>query len=705
MTKSVRIIGRFDSSSGIGKHGWSFLKALTASENDINIEAVLTSHEILEKDLQALRDKGISVEPATRISGKSDFSIFCDVLGQADENLHAAGNINALYFVWDSSRIPKKFVDIIHKDFDFVLVPTSFVKDALINSGVAIDILILPLVVDVPKLMPNKNNNYFTFGFIGSYEDRKNVQLLIEAFSKNLGKVSNLRIHLTYSHKPPEEVHALIKQYENSNIHITFGEMKAKELNATLSEIDCFISLSMGEGYSFLPREYMHLERPVILSYSAAHKSIPKMDGLWFINSDIAYPAFYPQIDGRQHGVFHGPYLEDVSNALTDIWKEIEFKQRRPSLAIYARSLSAESLCDRYQTIFSPKGIIPSKSTSHISPDRCLTIKSDPLIAKYKLINPTNLRLNKHVVIANDGGFFSVFNRYVSILVHELEEDPNSLIIPDWRISSLTEHLGHSKFTSFCYGTPLDGNIFLKIFSAPFPIPLSYYEDADFLRDNAIIRTDYNEFKEPDLTYIHAYKLYKRKDFRLWREKYHNYFSRHINLRDDLQRKIKSFIREKFEDHYVISAHIRHPSHSMEQPGGRIPTVDVFKEIIDKQIEKASSVQDKPIKLFIASDQDSVIDYFRGYYPDILVTTHARRSSAEHDRVYQSANDSEKQKEGYQIQHIMASNSQNWSVQMADEVIVDAWLLAASNVFIHITSNVATAVSFINPKVSMIYCE
>jgi len=316
-----------------------------------------------------------------------------------------------------------------------------------------------------------------------------------------------------------------------------------------------------------------------------------------------------------------------------------------------------------------------------------------------------SLSPNKHVVLAHDGGFFSVLNRYVSVLAHELERDPSSIIIPDWRIEALVESLGTKTFNSFCYGTEEDGNIFTKIFKPPFDISEELYNDSSFLRDDAYLRTDFNEKLEPYLTYIHAYKLYKRSDFQAWREMYHRHFVKHVSLNNELNSKIESFAKANFDGYFVVSAHVRHPSHSMEQPGGRLPTVEVFKEHIERQLKIARESQDKPIKLFIASDQESVIEYFQQHFSDILLTTKATRATKMHDEIYESADTADKQKEGFQIQHIMASDSSSWSVEMANEVIIDTWLLSQTQVFIHITSNIATAVSYINPNVKMIYCS
>lgn len=703
--KSVRIVGRFDSFTGIGRHGWSFVEALAANENDLSLEIVPTNHNNLP-DISHLRlgDKA-TVTLSTDIKELSDYSVFCDVIGQTDKRLHRLGKINIIYFAWDSSEIPDYFANIINSDFDLCVVPSKFVKQTLINSGVELDIIVLPLVLKKLQRSEARVSELPIFGFIGSYEERKNVDLLIDLFHKALGDQAVLRIHLTYSHLAEDSLHKLLRRWSGSNIQISTGVLDDAEYTKLLGSFDCFISLSMGEGYSIIPREFMFLERPLILSHSSAHQDIPALDGIVFLESRVPYPARYPQIDGNVHGVFYGPFHEDVLIAIRDVFKNLNNTACYSDLSEYASSLTAKELAEFYRGIFEPKCVIASAYASHISRNRSLTLKSPPLINKYQLDFQATLSPNKHVVLANDGGFFSVFNRYVSILVHELERDPSSIIIPDWRIEALVEYLGAESFSSFCYGTRDDGNIFLKIFKPPFDFSENLYNDPNFLRDDAHLRTDYNERLEPDLTYIHAYKLYKRSDFQAWRELYHRYFKKHISLKDDLNSEIEDFAKTNFDDYFVVSAHIRHPSHSMEQPSGRLPTVEVFKEHIERELKTARESQKKPLRLFIASDQESVIEYFRIHFPEIIVTTHASRATKMHDAIFEKADAIEKQKEGYQIQHIMASDSSSWSVKMANDVIIDTWLLSRTQVFIHITSNIATAVSYINPNVKMVYCS
>lgn len=709
MHKNIRIISRFDKITGIGHHGWSFITTLACIEG-LSIEAVITDFDCCKETIKEIGQYCDKVSFLSEVKGKADFSVYCDVLmQQEDKKLFNLGFINIAYSAFDSSRVPKAWVDTIHKYFDMVIVPDTFVKNAYLNSGLQKDILVLPLTVKtLENRKPTNSKGMITFGFVGSYETRKNVDLLIDSFLEAFSTENVLlHIHLSYSHRSMADLTKLLLRVPKSKVKITTGHISRDEYVELLNSFDCFVSLSSGEGFSLVPREFMHLGKPIILSNSSAHKNIPNLPGILFLDAEIPSPAHYPHIFNGIYGYFESPYKPDVVAAFKSILPQIldmpEFKEMQK----YAASFKPENLSITYAKVFNPKTAIESNDED-ISPDNALLINNANLLEKYKDLGlqVDNPKFSKHVILANDGGFFSIFNRLVSILVHEVSENNNTLVIPDWRVSAMKEYYGHDNFTSFCYGTPDDGNIFLKLFKPlGFNIPIEFYNDDDFLRTQSILRIDHNEEKEPNLTYTHAYSLYKRKSFPEWRQRYHDYFMKYITLQDELEEYINSFKKTHFENNYIISAHVRHPSHSIEQPGGRIPTPQLFKKIIDREITKATKDQPLPVKIFIASDQDSVISFFKESYGDDMICVNATRSTEEHDAVYNNLTKDSQKQEGFQIQHITASNKTRWSIKMAEEVIVDAWLLAAGNKFVHITSNISTAVSFINPTMEMIYCE
>ena len=710
----VRIIGRFDSRTGVGLHSHAFLKTLSP-----HAEILLTrGEEYATLDFVDSRVQVHNVKDSASLP-EAPISIFCDVLKNRpdDDNYKLAMNakIKIAYVVFDSSKIPESWVDILNTSFDIAAVPSSFVKAALKESGVKIDIVVLPLALEYRKPKEKKvavKEGSFTYGFIGSFEERKNIPLLVKAFSNVFENTNvSLRVHIPYSFSHHREMNQLMFRYNSDRIKITSGFIEGPIYLDFFNEIDCFISLSAGEGFSIVPREFMFLGKPVILSKTTAHREIPNVEGVFFIDADIPHPAFYPQIDGRYHGIQFSPYQGDVESLWSMIHEQIGGQREFPELMTYANRFSIENMRALYKQLVRPTSISMRHSSS--VDEESLAVSDDRLIEKYRAILGKSLKVEsngaqeKHVVLANDGGFFSVFNRFVSMLVWETDEGQDARVIPDWRISAMRRFYGHENFMSFCYGSELDGNIFIELFE-----PLAYedvsiqdYNDNEFLTNDCIFRTDYNEEKEPLLTHVNAYELYHQADFKEWRERYHATFFKHIKLKPYLAGRVNSIVASLFRNHYIIAAHVRHPSHSIEQREGQSPEVDQFKEYIDRQIVEAEKKQPLPVKVFLATDQESVVNYFSAVYKERLITVDATRTSVDQDVSFKGLPTEEKNEEGYQIQHLMASDKDSRKLQMAEEVIVDAWLLANADVFIHIVSNIATAVSFINPNVSMIYCK
>lgn len=713
MQHMIELIGRFDQTSGIGAHGWSFLKTL-GRDPRFQIHVCLTDRSISKASLQPFvePEKVRFLDEPPRASPL--FSVFCDVLANhpGDDRWTAAmaGAIKIAYVVFDSTRLPPEWAGILNDHFDLCLTPSAFVKQAALDSGVTIDTAVLPLCVEKPDLGDPRPSGAepFTFGFLGSYEQRKNVPLLVEAFNRAFPQSDvRLRIHLTYSHYTEKELFQFATNKQSDRISITFGPLARDQWLDIARRDDCFVSLSMGEGYSIIPREFMLAGVPVLVSDSSAHRELPGVDGVFFVPAEIPYPAHYPQIDGKFHGVQYSPYVDDAVFALQSVEREIRNGARRYlAMMEAAAAWLPEKLAPLYASLFAPDRL---EHVASAAAKIGVSLQVSPRLAqKYPAsIHASEPQPFKHVVRANDGGFFSVFNRFVSILVWERGLTGDTLVIPDWRISSMIRHYGHDRFTSFCYGSPADGNIYLKLFE-PLPyeqVRVEQYDDDDWLTAGSVYRDDYNEKLEPNLTYIHAYKLYRDADFPAWRERYHSVVAKYVKLQPRIADEIDAVAREYLDGHFVIGAHVRHPSHAIEQPGGRVPTVDLFKEHIDQQIRIAEASQPKPVRIFLATDQSSVVEYFRGCYGDRLVWIDATRTTAEQEKYFESLPDEEKMTEGFQIQHIMAADKSKNSIRMAEDVIKDTWLLARCDVFVHITSNIATAVAFLNPRSKMVYCE
>jgi glycosyltransferase involved in cell wall biosynthesis len=725
MTK-INIVGRHDNRTGIGQHAKSFLHTL---QDTMKLNFIETRPD--NSDKVDLHPSVTVFESSSKANlGGDGISIYTDVLsnGSHDQNIQKVPStlIRLGCVVFDSNRLPPYWVNLIEKHFDAVLVPSHFLIDVLRKSGVARPIFYLPFALPIaqfnnfhPQLQTNRP---FTFMTAGLVERRKNMHMVIQAFEQTFTLANkDVRLIVKLSEVIDEDYFKKYfverGRYANSNIEFVTENLSKDRYIELMRSVDCFVTASGGEGYSIIPRESMAMGKPTIITDALAHSDICDSGLVETVPCTIPVPAYYPHINSASPyiGISYEPYVEDLVQAMRKVYAnraQLFAKDAVEARKKWAEKFSYESLAPYYRTLVAPKKI-ERGSRNVIMKDKLMI--ADPwLFKKYERLFQGQAEITesgqgeakKVVVQVNDAGFFSVFNTLVSYLAWELKENPDSVVLPDWRIKKLRERFG-DKIKSFCYGTESDGNIWLKLFQ-PLPfrnIPIGTYNNEHDLYEDAIPVNNWNEFREPLLTYTNAYKLYKLPDFGQWREWYHRVYNKYIKVLPHIKERADKFAAENFRGKVVIAAHVRHPSHSMEQPGGRLPTVELFKEKID-QIIASQNLQEDKFVIFIATDQDSVVDYFRQHYPKNLVhVAGVKRVTKEDDKVYQGLNEKEQNKEGHQIQHKMAADASKWTTKMAEEVIVDVLLLAHSDYFVHVTSNIATAVSFINPKTEMIYCE
>jgi glycosyltransferase involved in cell wall biosynthesis len=722
----VNLIGRIDGKTGIAQHTKSFMNSLK-TEYDLNFldsRPESSDHSFIPTGIKTFQQHHEFLETA-------DVSIFLDVTSDNHSDINwqkvPATKIKYIYSVFDSTKIPISWADIINNHFDAVFVPSRFLVDVYRNSNVQKPIFHLPLALDLSPYRdlptPYAPNKPFVFAFVGSREPRKNIDLLMDSFVECFGNRFDvqLRIHCALDfYNDPTFGENVVKRH--SNIIFSSGTLENDDYRNLVRESDCFVSLSRGEGYSIVPREFLAAGKPVILSDCFAHAEIlSDLNALgknlgFAVDASIPVPGHYLHINGGGiFGLQYDSYRPSIRAVLNEVFEKRGTLFRTDLVELRrkcAEGYDQNTLAPIYKSIIQPAFCRMSTgnalefggiTTNDANLAHRITGKNFSL-SGWQEISPSPRKI---VVIGNDGGFFSVFNRFVSYLTWTLSENPKSVVLPDWRTDSMQRHWKTNKFTSFCYGKPADGNIWLKLFK---PLPFHEFSEKDYDDDSklyvdATLKDDYNEENEPWLTYIHPYKLYHSPGFQRWRHWYHLYLSAYIQLQDHIKNKIDSIYEANLKGYKVISAHIRHPSHGMEQPGGKIPTVDLYCSII-REIQGKECLDNNNSRIFLATDQESVVERVKEEFGDMVIyAADAARTSQDNDNEFNQQSFENKMQEGFQIQHLTAANPENWSTRMAEEVIVDTYLLAKGDFFIHVTSNIATAVSYINPLIKMVYCE
>jgi len=719
----LTLVGRLSPVSGIGQITEAFYGTLS---DRVNLNFINTEGPLLLVN-NVLGDRQYD---AGQLKAYGNVSVFADVLwnGAGDAKFKRVPNsiVKVAYVAFDSSVFPPEWLAIIESDFDCVAVPTPSLKKVLLSSGVKKPVFVLPLALDLrPYLQTTKSDlsfqpRPFRFGTVSAYHRRKNHDKVIAAFLDAFGpKDTNfeLVIHSNLNFfKEYERLQGLIERAGAKNIILSHGNLSSEDCVNFLNSLDVYVLASAGEGFSITPRQALALGKTCVLSGIFGHDDINSSGLCLKVESKLPRPAIYDEIDGRVFGLQYDPYHHDLVQQL------LKAHRQRQILA-----LSAKQRCDfatqydlsiqryAYKALCKPATI--SRGSSDEITEHGLVTQSTELYEKYakftvtaerkKLFSKKNDQITRKVLIGHDGGFFSLFNTYLSHLVWNADQGAIQHILPDWRIESMVKYWKTDKFTSFCYGRKEDGNIWLKLFGNPYKdLPEEAYQTDELLYQGATGPFhNWNSEKEPYLTYIHAYELYRRTDFQQWRQWYNYYYRQHVHMNPAITNKVNSVYDRNLTDTYSIGMHVRHPSHAIEQPGQKIAHFDKFIQLARQQLAKKQKEIGSNWKVFLATDQDRVVRYFREEFGEHLVTVaDIARTTEEQDQQFDSLSKQEQMKEGFQIQHRMASDHNRWSTHLAEEVCVDALLLSKCNSFIHTTSNVATAVSFMNPAVEMIYC-
>lgn len=303
-------------------------------------------------------------------------------------------SIKIAYSMFETTRISKNWVSILNNKFDLVVVPDDFLVRVYQNSGVRIPILVLPLGLYIEELLrsPEKKAAHkpFVFGCSAAFNQRKNHKLLVMAFIEEFKNSKNvmLRINgLPYGdNKIFSEIKELINKFKVSNIELTCKNMPWKEYMQFMSSLDCYVSLSKGEGYSIPPREAFSRGIPCILTNNTAQKTLCDTGFAKVINSIPNEEAYYEELfDKEKLGYFFNCSLKDVREALQEVYLNYpNYIKKAQKAKQWVKQYTWKNLEKKYINIVKPKKIILGQK--NVVTNEYLMVNSISLFNKYKRV-------------------------------------------------------------------------------------------------------------------------------------------------------------------------------------------------------------------------------------------------------------------------------------------------------------------------------
>ena len=302
------------------------------------------------------------------------------------------------------------------------------------------------------------------------------------------------------------------------------------------------------------------------------------------------------------------------------------------------------------------------------------------------------------IFIPRDAGFFSVFNYYIGLIYIGIKA------YPLYNRQLFLTHNGDLN-KHFCYWTQ-EENAWMSYLS---PIVFHEGDDTHVNIMNSISQMKITkgeqtpcEIRNPYFTKL---LMTKKELWEIWRYRMNTVYTRYIHFSDKLSSRVDTFWNANVnkEKEYVIGIHYRHPSHHVES--GRIYPSDYYQEV--KKITTLLPDKDKDVKIFIASDNDLGIMAFN-YYFDCFYMSDVERCSLDSVLEWAFARGDGGKSDavdfidgvGYQYHYQKCANN-DYDEKHGADVICETLALSRCDYVVHGISNIALAVSYINPHVIM----
>jgi glycosyltransferase involved in cell wall biosynthesis/GT2 family glycosyltransferase/tetratricopeptide (TPR) repeat protein/ADP-heptose:LPS heptosyltransferase len=197
---------------------------------------------------------------------------------------------------WEFGSLPKKWIKIMKEQVDEIWVPSSFVRETFIQSGISPNrVQVIPNGIN-PKLfnprIPPRNLGTikrFKFLFVGGTIWRKGIDLLLEAYSETFSNKDDVSLVIKdmggnsfYQGQTSCEMIKKIQSKPASPEIIYFTEdLPPTQMGTLYNACNCLVHPYRGEGFGLPIAEAMACGLPVIVTGAGAC--------LDFCNPSVAY--------------------------------------------------------------------------------------------------------------------------------------------------------------------------------------------------------------------------------------------------------------------------------------------------------------------------------------------------------------------------------------------------------------------------------
>ena len=201
---------------------------------------------------------------------------------------------------WEFGSLPEKWIRPMSTQLDEIWVPSSYVKECYVRSGVPKDrVQVVPNGVDVDTFSPSakpyplKTKKSFKFLFVGGTIGRKGIDVLLDAYIRNFKASDDVCLVIKdmggksfYQGQTAAESIAQLQAHPDApEIEYIDQELTNDEMAGLYTASDCLVHPYRGEGFGLPIAEAMSAGLPVIVTNHGAALDFCTQDNAWLVDA------------------------------------------------------------------------------------------------------------------------------------------------------------------------------------------------------------------------------------------------------------------------------------------------------------------------------------------------------------------------------------------------------------------------------------
>jgi glycosyltransferase involved in cell wall biosynthesis len=299
-------------------------------------------------------------------------------------------HIRLAYSMFEATKLPSSWVSALNSGFDAVIVPDNSLVNIYTQSGVKIPIFVIPLPVYLDEMLTfsphRKRDPLFVFGISAGFAERKNYEILLEAFSQEFGSNPHVMLKIHGSWGDPRLVKSKIAALGLKNVELMHKTLSKAEYARFMASLDCYVFLSMGEGYSLTPRQALALGIPCIISNHTVHTALCALKSVISISTPLRVRAYFREM-GEYCGYFNQCEVSRVREGLRSMYTNYNYYLSQAQEGReWVKHYKLAHLAPYFVTIIKPSALELGR-TNIITPGK-ITTTSRTLYMKYKKLYP-----------------------------------------------------------------------------------------------------------------------------------------------------------------------------------------------------------------------------------------------------------------------------------------------------------------------------